>query len=88
MKLTKLDWGFVAVIGVILAVLLMKTGGDIPRKVPSDEKHGPLVDAVKRGKSREEVEKVCVSCHNIRAVLLPKKHPPKEQCLLCHPGKG
>ena len=88
MKLTKLDWGFVAVIGVILAVLLIKIGGDNPRKVPSDEKHRPLVDAVKRGKSREEVEKVCVSCHNSRVVPLPKNHPPKEQCLICHSWKS
>jgi hypothetical protein len=88
MKLTKRDWSFVAIIGVIIALLLMKTGGDKPHKIPSDEKHRLLVDAVKRGKSREEVEKVCGSCHNSRVVPLPKNHPPKEQCLICHSGKG
>ena len=88
MKLTKRDWSFVAIIGVILALLLMKTSGDKPHKIPSDEKHRPLVDAMKRGKSREEVEKVCMSCHNSRVFSLPKNHPPKEQCLLCHSWKS
>jgi hypothetical protein len=46
--------------------------------------HRPFLEAVARGESRQDVEKGCVSCHNDRAIPLPRKHPPKEQCLLCH----
>jgi hypothetical protein len=74
--------------GALRVALLLNTGGNKPRKVPSDEKQRFLIDAVAKGKSREEMEKLCASCHNARAVPLPKKHPPKEQCLLYHHGKG
>jgi hypothetical protein len=84
LKVTKRDWGFITIVGTLLAILLVTTGREKPHKVPSDKKHLLLLDAVSSGKSREEVEKLCVSCHNVRAVPLPKKHPPKEQCLLCH----
>jgi len=86
--MTKRDWGFIAIVGALLVTLVLNTGGGKARKVPSDEKHRSLLDAVAKGKSREAVEKLCASCHNIGAVPLPKKHPPKEQCLLCHAGKG
>jgi len=88
MRMKTRDWGFIAIIGAIVTILLVNSGGEKPRKVPSDAKHRPLLDAVARGKNREEVEKVCVSCHNVRAVPLAKGHPPKEQCLICHHGKG
>ncbi len=84
MAVKKRDWLFIALIGTVLAVLLVNTGGEKPRKVPPDEKHRPLLDAFARGKEREEVEKKCVACHNSRAYPLPKNHPPKEQCLICH----
>ena len=88
MQVTKRDWGFIAIVGALLVTLLLNTDGGKPHKVPSDDKHRSLLETAAKGKSREEVEKLCASCHNIRAVPLPKKHPPKEQCLLCHAGKS
>jgi cytochrome c5 len=88
MKLTKHDWGFMTIIGAFLAILLVNTGRVKPRNVPSDDKHRPLFNAMASGENREEVEKKCASCHNSLVVPLPKNHPPKEQCLLCHARSG
>ncbi len=83
------DWLFIAVIGAIFAALvLINIGGEKPRNVPPDERHRPLIDLLANGKHREEVEKKCASCHNAGAHPLPKNHPPKEQCLICHKAKG
>jgi hypothetical protein len=86
MQVTIRDVGFIAVIGVVLALLLVSTGRGKPKKVPTDERHRPFLEAVARGDRREEVEKGCAACHNDRAIPLPQKHPPKEQCLICHVG--
>jgi len=88
MQVTKRDWISITIVGALIAMLLVNAGRGKPRDVPLDGKHRPLLEAVAQGKSRETVERLCVSCHNIRAIPLPKKHPPKEQCLLCHSGKG
>ena len=86
MQMMTRDWVFIVIAGALLAILMVHAGREKPSKVPSDRRHRHLLDAVASGSSREEVEKVCVSCHNVRAVPLPKMHPPKEQCLLCHTG--
>ncbi len=39
---------------------------------------------MKKGQDRIGVERGCITCHNSQAIPLPKKHPPKEQCLICH----
>jgi len=87
MQVHKRDLGFIAVISVVLAVLLVSTGRGKPKKVPADERHRTFLEALARGDSREKVEKGCAACHNDRAIPLPQKHPPKEQCLICHVGK-
>ncbi len=87
MQVTKRDWGFIVVVGAVLAALLASTGREKPKKVPLDDKHRPFLEAIVRGESRGEVEKGCAACHNARAMPLPQKHPPKEQCLICHRGK-
>ena len=87
MLIPKRDVWFIAVIGVVLALLLVSTGRGKPKKVPADESHRTFLDAMARGDSREKVEKGCAACHNDRAIPLPQKHPPKEQCLICHVGK-
>ena len=88
MRVKKFDFIFIAIAVIIIAVLMVNTGGQKPHRVPSDEKHRSLLEEVRKGTKREEVEKVCVSCHNSRIVPLSKNHPPKEQCLICHAGKG
>jgi hypothetical protein len=87
MPVHKRDVGFIAVIGVVLALLLVSTGRVKPKKVPADDRHRHFLAAMARGDRREEVEKGCAACHNDRVVPLPRKHPPKEQCLICHVGK-
>ena len=87
MQLHTRDVGFIAVVGVVLALLLVSTCRVKPKKVPADERHRTFLAAVARGERREDVEKGCTACHNDRTVPLPRKHPPKEQCLICHVGK-
>ena len=87
MQVNKRDLGFIAVIGVVLALLLVSSRRGKPKKVPADERHRTFLEAMAKGDSREEVEKGCAACHNDRAIPLPRKHPPKEQCLICHMGK-
>jgi cytochrome c5 len=87
MNVTRRDWLFAAVVAVVLGVLLLNTGSEKARRVPVDDKHRPVREQLTAGTGREEVERECVACHNARSTSLPEKHPPKEQCLICHPMK-
>ena len=87
MRITRRDWVFIAIVGALLALLLVNSFKDKPKSVPDDGKHRPFIEALARGEQREAVEKRCVRCHNTGALPLPSKHPPKEQCLICHAGK-
>ncbi len=84
MKVTKRDLLTIAVVVVVLVVLIMSTTREKTKPVPFDDKHRAFYEAIKVGKDRVEVEKGCMTCHNSQATPLPKKHPPKEQCLICH----
>ena len=84
MRITGRDWSFIVIAGVIFAILMMNAGKEKPKKIPGDKRHRALVEWVAKGGGREEAEKVCATCHNPRVTPLPPKHPPKEQCLLCH----
>ena len=85
MPLRKRDLGFIAVAGVLLLVLVLNTFRDKPERTSDNDRHRPFFEALARGEKRETVEKGCVSCHNAASRPLPPKHPPKEQCLICHP---
>lgn len=87
MKLKRRDWFFVVILGAILTVLLLSTAREKPKKMPADERHRPFAEALAKGDDRMTVEKGCVVCHDLKAIPLPAKHPPKEQCLICHPGR-
>lgn len=84
MKVTKRSLLTIAVIVVVIVVLIMSTAREKTKPVPFDSKHQVFYEAMKRSKDRIEVEKGCITCHNPQAITLPKKHPPKEQCLICH----
>ncbi len=84
MKVTKRDLFTIAVIVAVIVVLIMSTTREKAKPVPFDVKHRAFYEAMKKGKERTELERGCASCHNIQAIPLPKKHPPKEQCLICH----
>ena len=85
MPLRKRDLGFVAVVAVILLALALNSFRDKPKSTPATDSHRPFSEALLKGEKREVVEKGCVSCHGAAGRPLPPKHPPKEQCLICHP---
>jgi hypothetical protein len=87
MKVTKKDWLFAAVVVVVLGILLLSNRKEKPKPVPADDRHRPLLERLAQGVDREGVERECAACHNVRSIALPVKHPPKEQCLLCHVRK-
>jgi hypothetical protein len=78
------DFLFFVIVGVMLTFLLFTTFQNEPVKVPRDDTHRPLLETVAQGGSREYAEKHCLACHGPQAVPLSAKHPPKEQCLICH----
>ncbi len=84
MKVARREWLTIAAVAVVLAVLIMSTAREKAKRVPADEKHRAFYEAIARGQSRIEAERGCITCHSDQATPLPKKHPPKEQCLICH----
>ena len=84
-KLTERDFLSIVVLLVLLSVLTIGSTRGKGREVPVDDRHRTIYDAVKAGRSRSETELVCASCHGKASLPLPKNHPPKEQCLICHP---
>ena len=87
MKLTRRDWLFAAVIAVVFGVLLVSGGTKKSPPVPRDDRHRPMMQLLADGSGRELVERECLSCHSYRGAPLAAAHPPKEQCLICHPAK-
>ena len=84
MKITKRNLFAILVIAAVIIVLILSITREKTKSVPFDVKHQAFYEAMKKGKDRSEVEKGCITCHNPPATPLPKKHPPKEQCLICH----
>jgi hypothetical protein len=84
MKITKRDSLAIGAAAVVIVVLIMVTSHEKAKPVPADDKHRAFYEAVEKGGDRIEVERGCITCHNSQAIPLPKKHPPKEQCLICH----
>jgi len=84
MKVTKRDFLTIAAVAALLVVLIMSTTLEKAKRVPVDEKHRAFYEAMEKGRDRIEVERGCITCHNPHVIPLPKKHPPKEQCLICH----
>ena len=84
MKLRKRDWLTIVIVLTALGVLIMSTVREKAKQVPADDKHLHFYEAMEKTNNRIEVERGCVTCHNPQAIPLPKKHPPKEQCLICH----
>lgn len=80
----KSDIFAVAVVAVLVAVLTLGGKGH-GKAVPLDDRHRHLYQAIKEGRNQGETELVCATCHGPSSLPLPKNHPPKEQCLICHP---
>ncbi len=84
LNLSKRDWLSLAGVAVVVSVLVLGGMREKARQVPFDDRHRPFFAAPEKGRDRQEAEKDCVVCHSAPALPLPGKHPPKEQCLLCH----
>ena len=84
MKVTKRDLLTIAAVVLVLVVLIISTAREKAKRVPADDRHRAFYEAMEKGGDRIDVEKGCITCHNSQAIPLPKKHPPKEQCLICH----
>ncbi len=84
MKVTKRDLLTIAGVVLVLVVLIISTAREKAKRVPADDRHRAFYEAMEKDGDRIEVEKRCITCHNAQAIPLPKKHPPKEQCLICH----
>ncbi len=84
MKVMKRDLLAVAAAAVVIVALIMVATREKAEPVPADDKHRAFYEATEKGGGRVEVERACIKCHNSQTIPLPKKHPPKEQCLICH----
>ena len=84
MKVTRRDVLVIAAVAVLLVVLIMSAVREKAKRVPADDKHRAFYEAMEKGRDRIATEKGCITCHNPQVILLPKDHPPKEQCLICH----
>ena len=84
MKVTKRDLLTIGAVVLVLVVLIMSTAREKTKQVPADDKHRAFYEAMKKGCDRMEVERGCITCQDSQAIPVPKKHPPKEQCLICH----
>ena len=85
MRVTRKDFFAIVVVALLaVALIIAGTGHEKAKVVPPDDTHRPFYEAMEKGAGRSETEKGCPACHNPQANPLPKKHPPKEQCLICH----
>lgn len=84
MKVRKRGWLTILVVVAGLIVLIMSTVREKTKRIPADDKHRPFYESMKKSDDRIQTEKKCLTCHNPQAIPLSKKHPPKEQCLICH----
>ena len=82
MKLKKRDLILIIVaIGILL--FLFAAPPKSTKMLPHDAVHQKLYTLVQQ-KGEMAAEKKCETCHNPQGVALPKNHPPKFRCLLCH----
>jgi hypothetical protein len=84
MSLSTRDSLFVVVVLCVVAVLAFGTLFGKGQDTPFDELHWPGYRAIKNGVRQAEVERACADCHTKSSLAYSKKHPPKEQCLMCH----
>jgi len=83
-KISGRDLLLLAAVGVLIGVLSLGSGKGKGKNIPQDERHRPAIEAMKGGRTRAESELICATCHSKSAIPLPKEHPPKEECLICH----
>jgi hypothetical protein len=87
MRISRKDWLFIALMGIVLLIFFLISGEEKTKKVPYDKTHMPFYDLLKKTGSKREAEKGCDACHNDANIPFPKDHPPKNRCLFCHKMK-
>lgn len=83
-RLSRRDALCFAAVAVLVGLLAVGAGRGKGKNVPSDDRHRMIYEAIKGRRDRADTELICITCHNKSSLPLPKDHPPKEQCLLCH----
>ncbi|HBG05247.1 MAG: cytochrome C [Geobacteraceae bacterium GWC2_58_44] len=83
-KISGRDYLLLAAVAVLIGVLSLGSGRGKGKNIPLDDRHRTVYDAIKEGRSRAESELICATCHSKSSIPLPKEHPPKEECLICH----
>jgi hypothetical protein len=83
-KISGRDWFYIAAVVALIAGLSTGSGKEKGKPVPLNDRHRSIYDAIKSGRTREATEIICTTCHSKSSLPLPAKHPPKEQCLICH----
>lgn len=82
MNLKKRDWILIA-LSICLLLFLFAAPPKTTKMLPYDQVHQKLYTVVQK-QGEMAAEKQCETCHNPQGVALPKNHPPKYRCLLCH----
>jgi hypothetical protein len=83
-KITKRELLTLVAVAVVLVLFILITTRERAKQVPLDDKHSAFYESIEKGRDRIETERGCITCHNPESIPLPKNHPPKEQCLICH----
>ena len=78
------DFLYIGVLVLLLAVMVLGAGRGKGRNIPFDDRHRSIYEAFNGGRTRAETELICATCHSKSSLPLPKNHPPKEECLICH----
>jgi hypothetical protein len=92
MNISKKDWGFIALIGIVIAVFVAISGEEKTKKVPLDDTHRQFYEMSNAGKTKKEIDPLCAGCHDGAKITFPDKHPAKPgagpmRCLFCHKFK-
>ena len=69
---------------ILIGFLSLGFGRGKGKQVPLDDRHRATYEAIKSGRDRISTELLCATCHGKSSIPLPKDHPPKDECLLCH----
>ena len=82
MQISQRDGLFIGAALIIVAVLVFGTSKKLGPDIPVNAVHKVFFRQLERGDKRLTLEKGCIVCHP--ALIRSKKHPPKEECMVCH----
>jgi len=88
-KLRKGDIIFIVIVVAIFLVFYLISGDVKTKAVPRNAQHQQVYDMLAAGKSKSDIDLVCVTCHDGVNIKFPPDHPVKPtggkmSCHLCH----